>query len=92
MYVYPNPWASNMGQDYVTFANLTVSANIKIFDLNGKFIGEIDEKDGNGGAEWNLTDMGGTKVGSGIYIYRATGKNSQGVEVEEKIGKFVVVR
>lgn len=92
MYVYPNPWASNMGQDFVTFANLTVSANIKIFDLNGKFIGEIDEKDGNGGAEWNLTDMAGTKVGSGIYIYRATGKNSQGVEVEEKIGKFVVVR
>jgi len=92
MYVYPNPWASNLGQDYITFANLTISANIKIYDLNGKFIGEIDEKDGNGGAEWNLTDMAGTKVGSGIYIYRAEGKNSQGVEVEEKIGKFVVVR
>lgn len=92
MYVYPNPWAPNLGQDYITFANLTISASIKIFDLNGKFIGEIDEKDGNGGAEWNLTDRAGTKVASGIYIYRATGKNSQGVEVEEKIGKFVVVR
>lgn len=92
MYVYPNPWASNLGQDYLTFANLTISANIKIFDLNGRFIAEVDEKDGNGGAEWNLTDRAGTKVAAGIYIYRATGKNSQGVEVEEKIGKFVVVR
>lgn len=92
MYVYPNPWSPNLGQDYITFANLTISANIKIYDLNGKFINEVDETDGNGGVEWSLTDMAGIKVGSGIYIYRATGKNSQGLEVEEKIGKFVVVR
>lgn len=92
VYVYPNPWNPNLGQDYITFANLTITANIKIFDLNGNFIGEVDEKDGNGGAEWNLTDRAGNKIASGIYIYRATGKNSQGVEVEEKIGKFVIVR
>ncbi|MBS1494420.1 MAG: S8 family serine peptidase [Bacteroidetes bacterium] len=91
-YVYPNPWNPNLGQDYITFANLTVSANIKIYDLNGNFIAEIDEKDGNGGAEWNLTDRAGTKVASGIYIFRASGKNSQGADVDEKIGKFVIVR
>jgi hypothetical protein len=90
--VYPNPWGPTLGQDYITFANLTITANIKIFDLNGRFIAEIEEKDGNGGAEWNLLDRAGARASSGIYIYKVTGKNSQGVEVEEKIGKFVIVR
>ncbi|MBS1516322.1 MAG: S8 family serine peptidase [Bacteroidetes bacterium] len=92
VYVYPNPWASNLGQDFVTFANLTVSANIKIYDLNGNFVSEVNETDGNGGAEWDLRDKAGNKISSGIYIFRASGKNSSGAEVEEKIGKFVVVR
>jgi len=91
-YVYPNPWSANLGQDYLTFAGLTVTANIKIFSLDGSFIGEVDEKDGNGGVEWDLKDRNGRPVASGIYIFKATGKNSQGIEVEEKLGKFVVVR
>ncbi len=91
-YVYPNPWSASLGQDYVTFAGLTVTANIKIFAMDGTFIGEIDEKDGNGGVEWDLKDRRGLPVASGIYIFKATGKNSQGVDIEEKIGKFVVVR
>lgn len=92
MYVYPNPYSVSSSQDYITFANITRSASIDIYDLNGKFLININESNGNGGVEWNLIDGGGNKISTGIYIYRATGTNSSGTDVEEKTGKFAVVR
>jgi len=92
MYVYPNPYSINNGQDYITFANITRNTSIEIYDLKGKFLITISETDGNGGVEWNLKDGGGNSVPTGIYIYRATGKNSDGNDVEEKTGKFAVVK
>lgn len=92
MYVYPNPYSLNSNQDYITFANITRDASIDIYDLTGKFLININETNGNGGVEWDMTDGGGNKLNTGIYIYRATGKNSSGQDVEEKMGKFAVVR
>jgi len=92
MYVYPNPFSVNSNQDYITFANTTRDASIDIYDLNGQFLINIKETNGNGGVEWNLIDKEGEKINTGIYIYRATGKNSLGQDVEEKTGKFAVVR
>lgn len=91
-YVYPNPYSLNSNQDYITFANLTREAKIQVFDLSGKFLIEISETNGNGGVEWNLTDKDGRKVSTGIYIYKVSGKNSTGQDVEDKTGKFAVVR
>lgn len=92
MYVYPNPYSVSSNQDYVTFANITREASVDIYDLSGKFIITVAETDGNGGVEWNMKDAAGTKVSTGVYIFRATGKNSGGQEVPEKIGKFAVVK
>ncbi|MBK8550102.1 MAG: S8 family serine peptidase [Ignavibacteria bacterium] len=92
MYVYPNPYSINTTQGYITFANTTRDASIDIYDLNGKFLINIQETNGNGGVEWNLVDKDGNKATTGIYLYRATGKNSSGQDVEEKMGKFAVVR
>ncbi len=92
MYVYPNPYSINTTQGYITFANTTREASIDIYDLTGKFLINIQETNGNGGVEWNLIDKDGNKATTGIYIYRATGKNSSGQEVDEKTGKFAVVR
>lgn len=92
MYVYPNPYSISSGQDYVTLANITREASIDIYDLTGKFIINVKETNGNGGVEWNLRDKDGNKVNSGIYIFRATGKNSSGQDVEEKIGKFAIIQ
>ncbi len=92
MYVYPNPYSMNSNQNYITFANITREASIDIYDLTGKFLININETNGNGGIEWDLTDGGGNKLNTGIYIYRATGKNSSGQDVDEKTGKFAVVR
>ncbi len=92
MYVYPNPYSIASNQDYITFANITRVAEVDIYDLNGRFIITVTETDGNGGVEWNLKDQNGEMISTGVYIYRATGKNTSGQEVEEKIGKFAVVR
>ncbi|MEO6694603.1 MAG: S8 family serine peptidase [Ignavibacteria bacterium] len=92
MYVYPNPFSVNSNQNYITFANTTRDASIDIYDLNGNFIINIKETNGNGGVEWDLKDSSGEIMTSGIYIFRATGKNSAGLEVEEKMGKFAIVR
>lgn len=89
---YPNPYTKSSGQGYITFAYLTPVATIYIYDISGKFIREIKETDGNGGVEWDLKDSNGNETGSGIYIFRAKGKNSAGTEVEEKIGKFAIVK
>ncbi|MDZ4712777.1 MAG: S8 family serine peptidase [bacterium] len=92
MYVYPNPFSMSSNQDYITLANTTRSASIDIFDLTGKFLVNIKETNGNGGVEWDLTDRDGRKVPTGIYIFRASGKNSAGEDVDEKTGKFAIVR
>lgn len=92
MYVYPNPFSVSSNQSYITLANITRDASIDIFDLTGKFLINIKESNGNGGIEWDLKDKDGNKVTTGIYIYRATGKNSSGQDVKEKIGKFAIIR
>ena len=92
MYVYPNPYNIKSNQDFIMFANTTREAAIDIYDLNGNYIITVNETDGNGGVEWNLRNAGGEMVATGIYIYVATGKNSSGQEVEQKTGKFAIVR
>jgi len=92
VYVYPNPYSRKVTQNYITFANLTKTAVIYIYDITGKFLKQINETDGNGGAEWDLKDTYGNEITSGIYIFRVEGKNSSGIDVEEKIGKFAVVK
>ena len=92
MYVYPNPYSVNSNQDYITFANITRDAEIDIYDLTGKFLITLKETNGNGGVEWDLKDESGNQVNTGIYIYKATGKNSSGIEVGEKTGKFAVIK
>ena len=48
--------------------------------------------DGNGGADFNLVDLSGNKISSGIYFYRIVQLDETGTEGEEKLGKFAVVR
>jgi hypothetical protein len=92
VYVYPNPFSISSNQNYITFANLTQTATIRIFDLTGKFIREIIETDGNGGVEWDMKDESGREVSTGIYFFNAEGKISSGESVKEKFGKFAIVK
>ncbi len=90
--VYPNPAVKSKGHNKIVFANLTKTAVIYIYDINGNYINTVQENDGNGGTEWDMRDSRGKEIPTGIYIFRAEGKNSKGESVDDTMGKFAVVR
>jgi hypothetical protein len=82
--VYPQP--ATTGEGWLMFSNIAEGTSIKIFDVNGHFIVNLEELDQNGGVRWNLCDQAGNKVSSGIYIYYATLDN------QTKLGKFTIIK
>ncbi len=92
VFVYPNPLRPEDAQQFVTFANLTPQAVIRVYTVSGMFIREVLENDGNGGVEWDLKNTDGQLVPGGVYLFRATGRDASGKEVEAKLGKFAIVR
>jgi len=91
VYVYPNPVKPTSGEA-LTFANLPIYAQITIWTVDGTKIGEIEESDGNGGVTFNLLDLSGNTLSSGIYIYRVVMLDESKNEQEEKLGKFAVIK
>jgi subtilisin family serine protease len=91
VYVYPNPVKPSSGEA-LTFANLPRYAQITIWTVDGTKIGEIEESDGNGGVTFDLKDLNGNTVSSGIYIYRIVMTDASKNEQEEKLGKFAVIK
>lgn len=88
VYVYPNPVRPHDLFDGLRFANLTQEANIEVYSVSGRMVTKLEERDGDGGLEWNLKDDGGIRIKPGIYIYRVY---QQDGEVEEFVGKFSLV-
>lgn len=92
VFVYPNPLRPSHQQRFVTFANLTPRAEIRIYTLSGLFVAEVQEDDGNGGTEWDLQDKDGHPVPDGVYLFRASGTDANGNAVEAVLGKFAIIR
>lgn len=93
IFVYPSPVILKKGSGRkVTFANLPRYARISIWNLTGDRIIDLEERDGNGGVTWDLLDRNGKEISTGIYYFRAVRLNSSGEELENKIGKFAVIR
>ncbi len=90
VYVYPNP--TKAGAEKITFANLPQRAKITIWSIDGILVNEIEETDGNGGVDYNLTDLSGNLISTGVYIYRIVQLDDSRNEGEEKLGKFAIVR
>ncbi|GIK60911.1 MAG: S8 family serine peptidase [Ignavibacteriota bacterium] len=91
VYVYPNPVHPESGES-LTFANLPKYAHITIWTIDGNRIGEIEEADGNGGVTFELKDLNGNTLSSGIYVYRVVMLDESKNEQEEKLGKFAVIK
>jgi len=92
VYVYPSPARIINGEGKITFANVPNKIKISIFNLSGKKISEFTAEGQNGGVFYNLRDTNGNLLNSGIYIYRVVMINDANNEVQEKIGKFAVIR
>lgn len=68
---------------------------LQVFDLNGRKIweeraGVNSAADANVSMRWNLCDGSGYRVPRGIYLYRASIRNSDGDEVDSQTKKLAV--
>ena len=91
IYVYPNPVRLEQTKQ-LTFANLTNKAEIVIFNINGRKIKSLVEENGDGGYSWDLRDENNRFINSGIYIFKVRALDNSNNVVEEKIGKFAVIK
>ncbi len=82
--VYPNPLNVNEN-DSITIVNLTENCTIKIYSISGEKI--IDKELNQIEFQWDLLNMDGDRVMSGVYIYII--ENTFG---ERKEGKIAVIR
>lgn len=97
VYVVPNPYVREAGwevtESKISFINVPDGTVIRIYDATGGYVNTIypnkydyDESEQQGSVDWDLKNSGGTKVVSGIYIYRIESRHG------EKTGRFIIVR
>ncbi|MFH1562645.1 MAG: PEGA domain-containing protein, partial [Nitrospirota bacterium] len=79
VFAYPNPCRVYKGNK-ITFKKLTAQANIKIFNIVGELVKEIEHTNGTDAEVW--TNPG--EVASGVYIYLIT--NDMGQKIIGKLG------
>lgn len=84
--VYPNPVTPNAVPQRVVFENLDVDARVEIFTANGLHVATVRPEGGRASAFWDLKNVSGDDVGSGIYIYQIVPSN------DNKPGKVMVIR
>lgn len=95
--VYPNPYKPGSGGAFdntsfgegVVFDKLTAKANIKIFNIAGELVAEVNETDGDGKYVWNIKNDDGSKVASGVYIYLITNPENGAHKTK---GKFAIIK
>ncbi|MCE1165145.1 MAG: S8 family serine peptidase [Bacteroidetes bacterium] len=91
--VYPNPFNRTASVNKkIMFANLTKTATVTVYSLTGVLLAELKTSGENGGIEWDARDTKGNELPTGVYIFRVEGKNSAGLSVDEKTGKFAVIK
>ncbi len=83
--VFPNP-VRPQDSGPVTLTGLAQNANIKITDVQGNLIREVDALGGT--ATWDLRDTSGSPAVSGIYLFFS----SIGDREETFVGKIAVIR
>ena len=70
VYVFPNPYREAEHQPRIVVAGLPPEATINIYSVQGEPVRRLEERDGDGGIAWDLTDEEGRLVPSGIYLVR----------------------
>lgn len=83
--VFPNPVRPEY-QGQVGISGLAKNASVKITDINGNLVKEIDANGGT--ASWDLLNINGIKVATGIYFFFSSSADGE----ETFVGKIAVVR
>ena len=83
--IFPNPVRPDY-QGLVGLTGLARNANVKITDINGNLVQELNANGGS--ASLNLTDIRVGKVETGIYLFFSATSDGE----ETYVGKIAVVR
>lgn len=86
VYVYPNPYRGNDFFAGVRFANLTAQCTVIVYTASGRSVVSLEETDGDGGLEWDLTNTAGERVVPGIYLFRVETEDGS-----ETLGTFSIL-
>lgn len=86
VYTYPNPFRQGIDLAGITFANLTMEAEVLILTVEGRTLRTLHESNGDGGLVWDGRDEQGHEPAAGIYLYRVRNNS------ETKWGKLAIVR
>jgi hypothetical protein len=98
--VVPNPliisndWSPTLRNPMIKFINLPADCTIRIFNLNGElvdvFVHHHDQGamlfEQGGDAWWDIRNMRGQEVASGIYVFHVQSS------IGQQTGKFVIIR
>ncbi|NIN92908.1 T9SS type A sorting domain-containing protein [bacterium] len=85
-YAYPVPFIPSRGDEDITFTNISPICTIKIYTLNGELVRSIEHTSGKTSYSWDVTNDGGDRLGSGVYLYLIDSNKSK------KKGKLIVIR
>ncbi len=77
VFAYPNPYkpgsSGAFGQsvygDGVVFESLPARSSVKIYNLAGGLVRELNDDDGDGRCLWNARNADGARAASGTYLY-----------------------
>ncbi|MEM6829246.1 MAG: T9SS type A sorting domain-containing protein [Bacteroidota bacterium] len=83
--VFPNPVTPEY-QGMVGISGLAVDATIKVTDINGVLVQELQANGGS--AAWNLTNVLNKQVSTGIYLLFSSTSDGE----ETFVGKIAVIR
>ena len=75
--VFPNPVRHYLGQTQVNFSNVTSQVRIRIYNIRGSLVRDIELGNAGNSVQWNLKNQSGQEVASGIYIYRIEAKGTE---------------
>ncbi|MFH1860824.1 MAG: T9SS type A sorting domain-containing protein, partial [bacterium] len=82
--VYPSPFIFQKHESHgITFGNLTEQVTIKIFNISGELIAELNHTNQTDKEVWRIDSK---DIASGIYIYLITNNNGQ-----KAVGKIGIV-
>ena len=85
-HAYPNPCNLGRGCYGVTFTRLTLKATVRVFTVSWELVAKIEKSSSIDSIGWNLKNLNGRQVASGLYIYHSEGNGTT------KTGKLVIVR
>lgn len=83
--IFPNPVRPDY-QGLVGLSGLANNASIKVTDINGVLISDLQANGGT--ASWNLNDKQGKRVASGVYLFFSSSTDGE----ETYVGKIAVIR